>query len=319
MFNDRYFLEKPLLLRTEQPPIQPQPSIEGGAPVNETPGTTKLTVQAEAIATEIIRKRQVRTSQGMLQEAAPIQSEQLFNKPGPPSRNIPFSADSFPNNSERFAEAPEGIPSIRGWKVRVEGGISGIIYGSPSAEDGDYIETSPIARGTIKDGTVVETTSGSRYFLSAASADTAHNILNTLKGFAADRRGGTITITKRGGDEQGKQRNRQIAQSAIDVLEKSLPRATFSLMDLFGVADKEKAKARPPKLPPLAPADKAPPDGVAKLSNWTSNDDGTLTGFVFGSRSIGDGNLVTTSRIVRGERKQYEIVTTVSGSLYFLT
>jgi hypothetical protein len=315
--NPSYFLGNPIL-STEQPTVHAKLPDDGGPPVKEVPDTTKLTAQVEAIASEI-RKRQQETSKGMLLSNSPIQSLQSIAL-RTPSRNAPFPVGATSSNNERFMEVPEGIPRIEGWKVLEEGGISGIIYGSPSAEDGDYIETSPITSGIIEDRSVVETTSGSRYFLSPESADTAHSILNSLKGLATGRRGGTITIAKQGGGKQREQRNMQIAQAALNVLEKSLPRATFSLVDLFGGIDKDKAKkVRTSKPPTIALWDKAPPDGVPTLSNWTSNDDGTLTGFVFGSQSIEDGNLVTTSRIVKGVRKQYETVTTISGSLYFLS
>ncbi len=309
----RYFLESPSIT-IEQAPPQTQPFVDGAATSRATHDVGRLASQAEAIAAEI-RKRQQRKPQGMLQAVSPFQG--VFNTLSP-SKSAPSEAAFTPPQQRKNLDALEGVPSIRGWKVRVDGGISGIIYGSPSAEDGDYIETSCICSGSIENGSVVETTSGSRYFLSAERADTAHSIVNAFKGFAPGRQGGTITITKQGVDEQKKQRNRQNAQFAMGVLEKSLPRATFSLLDLFGGGDKEEVKGRTSKQPPLAPVDKAPPEGVPTLSDWSCNDDGTVTGVIFGSQNIDDGNLVTTSRIVEGERKQYEIVTTVSGSLYFL-
>ena len=43
--------------------------------------------------------------------------------------------------------------------VDLTGGISGLLFGSPNAEDGDYIETSPILTGSIENGFVVTTSS----------------------------------------------------------------------------------------------------------------------------------------------------------------
>ena len=55
--------------------------------------------------------------------------------------------------------------------------MAGLIYGSWNAEDGDYIETSPIKSGTLESGQVVTTQSGSRYFLSPDEKEKAANSL----------------------------------------------------------------------------------------------------------------------------------------------
>lgn len=148
---------------------------------------------------------------------------------------------------------------------------------------------------------MVETASGSRYFLSPDEVEKEKNTIAAFKDLAAARRGGTITITKETKEKQ--------AKVAMKKLEKATPRSTFSLMDLFGPKDK-KAKS---------PANgKKGPGGVPTLSKWSANDDGTITGVISGSPSIDDGDLVTTSPIARGNKKRFESVTTVSGSVYYL-
>jgi hypothetical protein len=143
----------------------------------------------------------------------------------------------------------------------------------------------------------VETSSGSRYFLSPDKSEKEANTIAAFKDLAAAGRGGTITITK-----EEKERR---AKEAMKKLEKATPRSTFSLFDLFA-----------PKKPFQAPANG--PSGVPTLSRWSANDDGTITGTISGSANMEDGDLVTTSPIAKGKMNRLETVTTVSGSAYFL-
>ena len=53
------------------------------------------------------------------------------------------------------------------------------------------------------------------------------------------------------------------------------------------------------------------------LSNWYKNNDGTITGEISGSTAFEEGELVTTSKI-DGPATKDTVVTTVSGSRYFL-
>jgi hypothetical protein len=64
---------------------------------------------------------------------------------------------------------PKGIPSLSKWRKNSLGKevtITGRISGSPLYTDGTEVTTSSIAVGEIKSGNVVQTTSGSKYFLS---------------------------------------------------------------------------------------------------------------------------------------------------------
>jgi hypothetical protein len=231
-------------------------------------------------------------------------------------------ANQNPTNAKNGQEsgratAPTGVPSIRNWKVRDDGGISGLIYDSSNADDGDYIETSTIAKGQLENGHVVETWSGSRYFLSAESADSmSTNIMNAFKSLSgSNRQSGTITINNK--SQTNKEQIRRNTESAMETLENSQSRMTFSLLDLFGANSEPKERQIPPP-PPPSPEIIGAPAGIPILSDWTVNGDGSITGYVFGSKKIGDGNLVTTSLIASGERQQFSTVATVSGSVYFL-
>lgn len=63
------------------------------------------------------------------------------------------------------AVAPKGVPTLSGWKLNGDGTVSGRISGSPNFKQGELITTSPIQKGRIDSGSVVQTGSGSRYFL----------------------------------------------------------------------------------------------------------------------------------------------------------
>lgn len=201
----------------------------------------------------------------------------------------------------KTSQAPAGVPSIVNWELQEDGGIGGLVYGSPNAEDGDYVETSPIANGRLESGRVVETTSGSLYFLSPTNEEKDANTMAAFKDLAAAKKGGTITITKEMKERQ--------AEKAMKVLSQAKPRSTFSLRDLFGT--KRSAKKR-------VVNGKNAPSGVPTLLRWNVNDDGTITGIISGSPNIDDGDLVTTSPIARGKKRRFETVKTVSGSSYFL-
>ncbi len=215
------------------------------------------------------------------------------------------------------------------------GGISGRIYGSPNFEDGDFIETSPISNGKIENGSVVATKSRSRYFLSSETAVKKANIMAAFKDLAGAKPGATITLTKERKDRE--------AEAAIKAIEKAKPRSTFSLFGLgmsdldekpqakkapvnptpkkqtlFG-APKKKApvKATPKKKTP-APKAKAAPKGVPTLNQWSMNRDGSVSGKISGSPSFREGEQVTTSMIVNGRLESGQVVTTGSGSRYFL-
>ncbi len=187
------------------------------------------------------------------------------------------------------------------------GGINGRIYGSASFTEGDFVETSTITNGSIKNGSVVSTSSGSRYFLSAEPAVKKANIAAAVKDMQGAKPGATITLT-----------GRQAAATA-EAAKSGKPRATISLFGLgFGGADEglPKPAAQRPSRP--IPAKQAP-RGIPTMSRWKKNFDGSVTGLISGSKAFTDGDRVTTSPIVSGKIARGEVVTTGSGSKYFLS
>jgi hypothetical protein len=261
------------------------------------------------------------------------------------------------------------------WKKRADGGISGLIYGSTSFADGEFIETSPISKGKIENGAVVSTKSKSRYFLSSETAAKKSNMLAAFSDMTSAKKGATITLTR--------ERKENEAQAAIKAIEKAEPGATFSLFGLgFGAADekssppqssvkaapnkiskqKEKKVSKPVVPPkrvafglfgaddggsspqqssakvtpnktvkkkpkavskPAAASKRVPkpvvaPKGVPTLNNWEPNRDGTITGIISGSDNFEEGERVTTSAIAKGKIMANQVVTTGSGSKYFL-
>lgn len=198
--------------------------------------------------------------------------------------------------------------------------MSGRIYNSRSFSDGDFVETSPITKGNVENGSVVATKSGSRYFLSAEPAVKNSNILAAIKDLAGAEPGATITLTR--------ERKEKEAKAAQEAIEKAKPRSTFSLFGLgFGDADEDPSPAPAPKPAPkqaapkkVAPATKAAtaPRGVPTVSRWKKNSDGSITGIITGSKAFNDGERVTTSAIKNGKIAKNEVVITGSGSKYFL-
>lgn len=76
-------------------------------------------------------------------------------------------------------------------------------------------------------------------------------------------------------------------------------------------------KAAPPKK--AVPPKKSAPSGVPALSGWKANADGSVSGSINGSPNFRDGERVTTSPIVKGRYASGEVVTTGSGSRYYLS
>lgn len=242
-------------------------------------------------------------------EAAATEGTTFDNWNGAPTNSptLVSSTSTFPN----MVKAPDGVPTIVGWKTLENGGVAGLIYGSRNAENGDYIETSPIANGAVESGQVVTTISGSRYFLSPDEEDRAANAIAAFQDLVQARQGSTITITKNLAARPGSDTNESTdVDMPTRTTRESKPRPTFSLFDLFGKGDQTRIRQT---------GGKTGPGGVPMLSKWNANPDGTITGIVSGSPHLNDGDMVTTSPIVSGTVQQYEKVITETGSTYYLS
>ncbi|KAL3914825.1 MAG: hypothetical protein SGILL_005936 [Bacillariaceae sp.] len=207
-------------------------------------------VSTSAVAVGATEGSVVSTASGsryFLEDLAPISSATEPNRMDPSAIAENRRATLPMLFQNRQSTAPEGVPSIRNWKVRDDGGIAGLLYGSFNAEDGDYVETSTVAKGQLENGHIVETSSGSRYFLSSESADNiSTRLMNTFKSLSGgNRETGTITINQKRHD---KEQDRTNAASAIESLESAKPRTTFSLLNLL----KSSSEPKEQDLPPLA-------------------------------------------------------------------
>merc|ERR1711935_922476 len=67
------------------------------------------------------------------------------------------------------SKAPRGVPAISNWKQNRDGSISGRVFGSNLFDEGESVTTSAITSDAI-DGSVVQTLSGSKYYLQPKEA-----------------------------------------------------------------------------------------------------------------------------------------------------
>merc|ERR1711957_679560 len=123
--------------------------------------------QATAAAAEA-KKKQVSAKQAVAQ-AKPSATISLFGfgqspVPKTSGKVAPQKADkTFPKPKTRN-KAPRGVPAISNWRQNRDGSISGSVFGSPLFDEGETITTSPITSDAI-DGALVQTLSGSKYYL----------------------------------------------------------------------------------------------------------------------------------------------------------
>ena len=106
------------------------------------------------------------------------------------------------------------------------------------------------------------------------------------------------------------------AESAVDAMDKSSSKGTFSLFGLIGQnsSDDDGSPApAAPKRQPVRAASKSAPRGVPTLERWRQNRNGSIAGYIKGSSSFSDGEFVTTSPIVN-DAIGGTVVQTASGS-----
>jgi hypothetical protein len=333
---------------------------------NETPSQNNSNINKNQtiLPANIIGTRQRPTIElGSIFEKQNTKRRRKINENNYDDESSQATSEQQRGNNKKLPEGIPGIPILYNWKQCDNGSITGNIRGSPNFCNGATIATSTIPQGA-RGGTIVATSSGSRYFLEELrkrkeseeaysenvtlqppqsqsqqeqkrrilkTEDASNDDIDIFKAFkkfkdvarsTVRRNKGTITIAKNRDDDNTTKSKKDSTRSAMEILEKSPPRSTFSLFDLF---DDEKSDNKSNttegsySLPPPPPlASKRPPTETPTLTEWNMNDDGTITGVIFGSRNISDGYLITTSPIVNGRRKQFEMVKTASGSLYFL-
>jgi hypothetical protein len=260
-----------------------------------------------------------------------------------PAVSTPKPTPSRPSlQIPKATKAPKGVPTIVAWRVLPSGGISGQIFGSINFKEGERIETSTIATGTLENGSVVTTASGSRYFLSAesvrdmraaAAAAAAKSAPKVVPDAPSSPPRATLQLTK-----LAKERDAKAAELALRAASQSPTgtmrrRPTFSLSAFFGFdktsqSDEGSSKstvttASTKSTAPLpskgsTPLNKVAPKGVPAINRWKQNRDKSITGIITGSSAFPDGERITTSPIAGGLVRSGQIVTTSSGTKYFL-
>jgi hypothetical protein len=139
---------------------------------------------------------------------------------------------------------------------------------------------------------------------------------------AAEARAAQIAARQKVDDErkaasEGKRNQQRKEKAALDSLTRAAPRATIALFGFGGGSEEEDEKKAP--LPRRTKAIGKAPGGVPTISSWRKKFDGSVTGFISGSKNFSEGERVTTSPIVKGKVEVGEVVTTGSGSRYFLS
>jgi hypothetical protein len=142
------------------------------------------------------------------------------------------------------------------------------------------------------------------------STDPPSGKVDAMKSLLAAIPGATITLTK--------QAKEQDAKSALDSMKKaSKPSATLSLFGGMLSSPPSQSKSIPVQQS-AAGSQKSAPKGVPTIRRWRKNQNGTITGRIYGSPNFTDGEQVTTSPIAQGSLEKGEVVRTGSGSRYFL-
>ena len=247
---------------------------------------------------------------------------------------------------------PRGVPVISRWKQERDGSITGVITGSAALNDGDRITTSPI-KGTAIGGTVVTTSSGSRYYLVGSNSatpkapDEAKAAANAraeaaaaaaaAKKVAADKAAKEAAVksealvrqkeatekAKREKEAEAKRATLTMKQEREDKAKRASPTLTVAgssrspTISLFGLGGNNEAE--PTSTPARSQGKSLAPKGVPTIAGWKLNRDGSISGRISGSPNFRDGEQVTTSPIAQGRVESGSTVKTGSGSRYFLS
>lgn len=121
---------------------------------------------------EAAKRAKKQAAQDSVKKAPKASTISLFGLGGGQSNDSP--SESTPQKSplkkqqpkqNKAPSAPRGVPTLSNWKLKGDGSITGRISGSPNFKNGELVTTSEIVSGRIDSGSVVQTGSGSKYFL----------------------------------------------------------------------------------------------------------------------------------------------------------
>eukprot|EP00559_Dactyliosolen_fragilissimus_P008096 CAMPEP_0184872412 /NCGR_PEP_ID=MMETSP0580-20130426/41276_1 /TAXON_ID=1118495 /ORGANISM="Dactyliosolen fragilissimus" /LENGTH=1145 /DNA_ID=CAMNT_0027375209 /DNA_START=30 /DNA_END=3464 /DNA_ORIENTATION=- len=196
--------------------------------------------------------------------------------------------------------APYGVAILSKWRQNHDGTISGSIYGAKAYKDGEKIRTSKIKTGSAE-GALVETESGSRYYLETTQQAKQRD-QNQILAKNTDMQNRKKGIE----DSKGKRADNS-----------SIKAKTFVTpgIKMSETIRNTKQIQKPSLAKPMIVS--SAPRGIATLSKWQQNNDGTVSGMIYGSGKYKDGQQVTTSKIKTGSAEG-ALVETESGSRYYL-
>jgi len=214
---------------------------------------------------------------------------------------------------KRVSSAPRGVPTIYNWRQNRNGSITGLISGSKSFQDGESVTTSPITSDATG-GTVVATSSGSKYYLESVENSKAKAAkVAAARKVAAEEKRQKLAEEKRIAAEAIRQKA-ELKKNARKVVQ---PQKRTGRTISLNNADKSGFKMGVNKATSRVSSKKAP-RGVPSILRWRQNRDGSISGFISGSTSFEDGERITTSKITSGNIEKGSVVKTGSGSSYFL-
>jgi hypothetical protein len=219
------------------------------------------------------------------------------------------------------------FPTLQNWRQNSNGSITGVITGSITGnfENGAEITTA-VVKQEAAEGGLIETISGTKYFLGTKAPETESSGIDMLLGLlfigsSNSTKASTPLPVEQAVIREEKRRepvaSNEVAkriQDAMESLKKAQPRQTFSLAALFAGEDagtdgarRKAVTSRPPQRV------EAPPRGVPVITKWRQNSDRSISGFISGSSNFEEGEAVTTSPI-NGEAIAKAVVTTETGS-----
>ena len=126
-------------------------------------------MKRSAAAAAVEAKKKTVAAEKVVKQAKPGATISLFGFGGGNEAKTepakPAASKQQPKKVAPPKKAPRGVPSLVNWRQNRDGSITGFISGSPNFPEGERITTSSIAKGTVGSGEVVQTGSGSSYFL----------------------------------------------------------------------------------------------------------------------------------------------------------
>jgi len=242
-----------------------------------------------------------------------------------------FGQDSSSATTSSVAGAPKGVPVLSKWRQNGDGSISGTISGSSAFEGGEFITTSPVPKNAVG-GSVVRTASGSRYYLEpipGRAGPKPSNDAAEARRLAAEEKKQKLAAAaeeKRQQAAAAAEARRLAAeekkQASLQSIETAQPSSTISLgfFNFGNQAENDDTTSKPPPSSPTQTiAKKLPnaPRGVPTLYQWRQNRNGSISGFIAGSKSFKEGESITTSPITSSAIER-TVVQTKSGSRYYL-